>query len=118
MAKKNSAIEKRIGARITEVRISRGLTQSQLAERVNVSNETISRLERGVSMPSLKTLEKMARCLKIPLSTFFTFENRPPQNPAFERELGKLIAFMRKRSYKELSIVHAILKVVFRMIKI
>jgi len=118
MAKKNSAIEKLIGSRITEIRISKELTQSQLAEGVNVSNETISRLERGVSIPSLKTLEKMAEYLKVPLLSFFLFENKPSQNPAFERELGKLIALMRKRNYKELAIVHAILKVVFRMIKI
>lgn len=117
MEKKYSAIEKRIGSRITEVRISKGFTQSQLAERVNVSNETISRLERGVSVPSLKTLEKIAECLKVPLSTFFSFENSSPRNPVFERELGKLIALMRKRNYKELSMVYAILKVVFKMIK-
>ncbi|MBT3921289.1 MAG: helix-turn-helix transcriptional regulator [Nitrospina sp.] len=118
MAKKISAIEKLIGSRITEIRISKGLTQSQLAERINVSNETISRLERGVSVPSLKTLEKMAGCLKMPLSSFFSFEHLPIKNPAFERELAKLIALMRKRNIKELSMVHAILKVVFKNIKI
>lgn len=34
-------------------RIRKGLTQSQLAERVGVSRETVSRWERGATMPSI-----------------------------------------------------------------
>ncbi|KKM15467.1 hypothetical protein LCGC14_1695770, partial [marine sediment metagenome] len=62
-----SSIEKWIGARITGVRLSRKLTQAQLAEKVDVSVETISRMERGVSFPSLRSLENIAHALDTPL---------------------------------------------------
>jgi len=109
-----AGIEKRIGAKITEIRLTRKLTQAQLAEKVNVSVETISRLERGVSIPSLKTLENIAQSLNAPLTTFFEFDNRLSKNRAFERELSKLTAFLRTLSIKEITLILDILNVVFK----
>ena len=40
-----------------------GLTQEQLAEQLNVGNETVSRIERGVILPSLVRLTKIADIL-------------------------------------------------------
>lgn len=112
-----SDIERWIGAKITEIRLSRKLTQAQLAEKVNVSVETISRMERGVSFPSLKTLENIANSLNTPLKTFFEFYEHPPKNKSFERKLSKLIALLRTLSIKEITLVHEILKVVFKKLK-
>ena len=41
-------VQKIIGRRIQEIRKQRGLTQEQLAERVNISPHYLSALERGV----------------------------------------------------------------------
>jgi transcriptional regulator with XRE-family HTH domain len=112
-----SGIEKSVGAKITEARLSRKLTQFQLAEKVNVSVETISRLERGVTMPSLKTLENMADTLKTPLTFFFETDAHPSENPVFEREISKINAFLRTLSRKELALARQILKTVFHAIK-
>ena len=117
MTKRASVFEKRIGARITEIRKTKGLTQAQLAEKVNVSNETISRLERGITIPSIKTLKIIADTLKIPVSAFFNFEDALSKDPVFERELAKLIALIRNQSLKELTIVYNVLKVIFKMRK-
>ncbi len=112
-----SAIEKRIGGKITEIRLERELTQPELAERINVSVETISRMERGVSFPSLKTIEKISRALDVPLKSFFDFDESAPKDKSFERELSKLIAFLRTLSEGELSKVRKVLKVVFDTLK-
>lgn len=40
---------KQFGERVASLRKARGMTQSQLAEQLNVSNKTISRWETGVS---------------------------------------------------------------------
>lgn len=109
-----AGIEKLIGAKITEIRLTRKLTQAQLAEKVNVSVETISRLERGVSIPSLKTLENIAQSLNTSLKNFFEFDDRSSKNQAFERELSKLTAFLRTLSIKEITLLHEILNVVFK----
>ncbi len=107
-----SDIEKRIGARITEIRLSRRLTQFQVAEKINVSVETVSSLERGVSIPSLRTLEFLAEKLNVSLGTFFDFEEAPVKHPAFEREIAKLISLLRVLSYKELRLLHEVLRIV------
>lgn len=118
MTPPRSDIEKQIGAKITEIRLSTGLTQSQLAEKVNVSNETISRLERGITIPSLKTLEKIARCLEVPINFLFEFGHTSPKDPLYERAFAKFVAFIKKRSLKEISLAYSILKVIFKKIKI
>ncbi|MFZ4535890.1 helix-turn-helix domain-containing protein [Propionivibrio sp.] len=45
---------------IIETRSSAGLTQEQLAEKMNTSQAAIARLESGRAMPSTRTLEKFA----------------------------------------------------------
>ena len=47
---------KHIGKRIKEIRISKGITQEQLAEKTNLSTTCISRLENEKSMVSLEKL--------------------------------------------------------------
>lgn len=110
-------IEELIGSRITEIRLSRNLTQAQLAEKVNVSVETISRLERGVSFPSLKTMANIASALDVPLSNFFEFGVHEPKDRAFERELSKLTAFLRTMDKQELALLHDILRAVYAKLK-
>lgn len=111
-----SDIEKRIGAKITEIRLSKGLTQAQLAEKINVSVETISRMERGVAFPSLKTVEKIAEAHNVPIKAFFDFDEHKPKDQAFERELSKLGSFLRTRKVKEISMLHEVLKAVFKKV--
>lgn len=69
-AKKNLGSSKlgvMLGANISERRKKLGWTQAELAERIGVDTETVSRFERGSNLPSLLRLEKLADTLKIPL---------------------------------------------------
>ena len=66
-------LPKRLGNRIRELRNRAGITQSQLAERVDISPEFMSRLERGLKAPSLDTADKIATALGISLSELFDF---------------------------------------------
>ena len=49
-----------ISKNISKWRKRNELTQAQLAEKLNIETETISRLERGKHLPSLVTLHKIA----------------------------------------------------------
>ena len=62
---------KQIGKRIKKARKERGITQQELAEKVNMHDTTISRIETGFSNPSILTINKIAKALKIPLSDLF-----------------------------------------------
>ena len=46
-----------IGEKIKELRIERGLTQEELADRAELSKGFISQVERDLTSPSIATLE-------------------------------------------------------------
>ena len=52
---------------IAEKRKALGLNQIQLAERLNVSNRTISKWENGQSIPRMETLEKIVEVFNVSL---------------------------------------------------
>lgn len=54
------ALPVRLGRNIASRRKALGLTQADLAERLGVDTETLSRFERGKHAPSLMTLERLA----------------------------------------------------------
>jgi transcriptional regulator with XRE-family HTH domain len=53
----------RLSTNISTRRRALGLTQAQLAERLGVDTETLSRFERGKHLPSVTTLERLALLL-------------------------------------------------------
>ncbi|MFZ6776980.1 helix-turn-helix domain-containing protein [Undibacterium sp. Ji83W] len=66
--RKPSQLPSRIGKNVATKRKNLGLTQEQLAARVGVEVETISRLERGVHSPSLAMLEILSEELNIAIA--------------------------------------------------
>ena len=50
---------------IIDARIKKGMTQKELAEKLNTKQSGIARLESGKNYPSFKSLEKIARILDI-----------------------------------------------------
>ena len=57
-----------MGARLRTARRSAGLTQKQLAERLDVESITVSRWERGVTTPSLPRLRRIAEITETTVS--------------------------------------------------
>ena len=58
------SIGERLGRNIKQCRAALGLTQAQLAERLGMETETLSRFERGKHLPTLKNLLRMAEVLR------------------------------------------------------
>jgi transcriptional regulator with XRE-family HTH domain len=54
-----------IGERIRSKRSERGLTQKALAELVGISPPAINRFEKGIKVPSIDTLAKLAKILGV-----------------------------------------------------
>ncbi len=66
-------IEKRFGEKIRELRLSRGLSQEELAFRSNVHRTYLSGIERGKRNPSLNNIAAIAKALGVTLSQLFSF---------------------------------------------
>ncbi|MCX5820539.1 MAG: helix-turn-helix domain-containing protein [Deltaproteobacteria bacterium] len=69
IAKNNVAI--RIGSRLKQVRKQSGLTQKRLAEGTGLSSALLSRIENGLTVPSIPTLEMITKTLKVEIGYFF-----------------------------------------------
>lgn len=59
----------RIGRNIKIARTRLGITQSQLAEAIDLENVSVSRIETGAQLPSLDRLDVIAKVLKVSLTT-------------------------------------------------
>ncbi|MDO5410607.1 MAG: helix-turn-helix domain-containing protein [Lachnospiraceae bacterium] len=60
-----------IGNKIKDLRIQKGLTQEELANRTELSKSFISQLERDLTSPSIATLNDILQCLGTSLADFF-----------------------------------------------
>jgi transcriptional regulator with XRE-family HTH domain len=52
------------GPHLRQLRLARGLTQTELAERSHTNTMFISKLERGVTTPTIGTLLRLAKALE------------------------------------------------------
>jgi transcriptional regulator with XRE-family HTH domain len=60
-----------VGNRIRSLRHQRGLSLRALAELCELSPNTISLIERGITSPSVSTLQQLATALGVPINAFF-----------------------------------------------
>lgn len=80
--KKRSELGAKLGRNIYERRKELGWTQAELAERISVDTETISRFERGSNLPSLTRLEMLADVLSVPLPRLIAHSSAQPHTQA------------------------------------
>ena len=64
-----------IGNKIKELRILYGLTQQELADRLELSKGFISQLERNLTSPSVGTLLDIIQCLALRRQNFLQMMN-------------------------------------------
>ena len=60
-----------IGEKLRQLRLQRGLTQEELADRCELSKGFISQVERNLASPSIATLMDMLECLGSSPQAFF-----------------------------------------------
>ncbi len=81
-----------LGAFVARARAERGLTQRQLAERLYVSDKTVSKWERGLSLPSVPLLVPLAGALGLSISELMACEEVPHEECLGRAEADRLIA--------------------------
>ncbi len=101
MLKYSTKILQRFGRRLKELRLQRGMTQSQLGERCGLTARYVSEMERGLRNPSLATLYRITHeGLETSLAVLFfrideisadrisSMSSRQYQSPDLERNQG------------------------------
>lgn len=72
-------LKTRVKLRIKAIRKHKGLTQAQLAELIGRSEDAVCNLERGVSLPSMETIQNLAEKLNVPIEDFFDIDDSSSQ---------------------------------------
>jgi len=81
-------MEQTIGKRIMTLRKSRGMTQDQLAEKLGVSPQAVSKWENDISCPDINLLPKLAELFRVSIDSLFGMpEQREVADPPLQRDL-------------------------------
>ncbi|MFT4276441.1 MAG: helix-turn-helix domain-containing protein [Rhodopseudomonas sp.] len=68
---RDNILEVAIGREVRNFRNQLGINISELAEAAGISLGMLSKIENGMTSPSLTTLQALARALSVPVSSFF-----------------------------------------------
>ena len=71
MISKSNKVGKNFGERVREARKTLSISQEELSFRTGLDRTYISGIERGVRNPSLKNINKLAKALKVSVSSLF-----------------------------------------------
>jgi transcriptional regulator with XRE-family HTH domain len=73
-----ATLRQNFGRRLREIRAQRRMTQESFAEKLGISVDFLSLIERGISAPSFNTLENMSKQLRLPVADLFVFNTKQP----------------------------------------
>jgi transcriptional regulator with XRE-family HTH domain len=73
-------LEKQIGASVAAARERAGLSQAALAERVSLHETSLSNIERGEKLPTIRTLLKIADALGQPMHNLLPAGSASPSS--------------------------------------
>ena len=99
---------KALGSRIRSLRQKSGLTQAELAERVDVTTAYIGQIERGERKFSIETLVSIASILET--STDYLLRDNIRSLNAYTNEL---LSLLKDRDYTDMELATDIIRSVF-----
>ena len=102
----------KIGKYIAEKRKALGLTQKQLAEKLNMSDKSVSKWERGICLPDVSIYMELCRILRISINEFLAGEDIGAEN-VIEKSDSNLIQITKesKKKQKNLKTILAVVTV-------
>ncbi|MFC5402949.1 helix-turn-helix domain-containing protein [Cohnella soli] len=103
----SKSTRERIGRAIRECRISRNLTQEQVAEQTGSSYTYIGSIERGERNPTLETLDRIARALQTDLFSMLLIGNQ------HDDTIIKILGLLNGKEPSEISRAHNLIRELF-----
>ena len=100
-------IKKQLGARIKQLRQTKGFSQEQFAERLGIATRTLCGIEIGKNFLTSTTLEKILEVLEITPQELFIINHYQPRED-LEREIFNTIKSIQDR--EKIEIIYKIIK--------
>lgn len=88
-----------LGENIRNLRKQKGYSQETFAQQLNVVRQTVSKWEKGYSVPDAETLREIAELLETPVSVLLgsTIEETTAENASREDEIAKQLAIFNNQ---------------------
>ncbi|DAA81544.1 TPA: transcriptional regulator [Candidatus Gastranaerophilales bacterium HUM_3] len=67
-------LKKEFGKRVRQYRKAMGLSQMKFAEKADITFQTLSSIERGITFPSYPILIKIIETLNVPIVKLFCYD--------------------------------------------
>jgi len=100
-------IKKQFGLKIKRLRQKSGLTQEQLAEKMQIATRTLCGIENGENFVTAETLEKFFKILGVSSSELFAFDHIKPK----EELLSEIISDLKTlKSREKIEIAYKFIK--------
>lgn len=80
-------MKKTIGQTIADQRKAQGMTQKDLADKMNVTDKAVSKWERDLSIPDIASIPKLAGILQISVEELLTSTEEPTAPPQWKNIL-------------------------------
>lgn len=94
--------KKAFGEKLKRIRKSRGLTQEQLAEIIEIDSRNLSRIEVGMSFVKAETLEKILRALNVTTEELFANDHIRDKKELIQ----DINAYLKKADAKKLEKIY------------
>ncbi|MBP3620446.1 MAG: helix-turn-helix domain-containing protein [Lachnospiraceae bacterium] len=98
---------------LRELRKSKGFTQEELATKVNVVRQTVSKWEKGLSVPDADSLQKIAEVLEVDVSQLLgaKIETEESRNEIAEQlsRINEQLVIKNRRTKKIIKVICLIL---------
>ena len=99
-------IKQKLGLRIKELRKQRKLSQEKLSEMIDISQNSLSKIEIGDNFVSSETLEKLLQSLNVSIQEFFDFEHVKDSSDL----ITDINEYIKKLDKEKLVLLHKILQ--------
>ena len=113
MARPATTKQQDFGALLAELRKSKKLTQNELAERLQTSQQMVDYYERRAANPTAKTIQKIATALNVSVSELTnqktSHKSKPGPKSAVEKRFEKVNALPKSAQKTILEVVDAML---------
>lgn len=90
-----------MGEYIAQLRKEKGLTQDQLAEKIFITRQAVSKWEQGKSFPDVESLKKLSETFKVPIESFLIHAYGVDSKLQDEKNLPQIYEPLEKNNSKE-----------------
>lgn len=101
----------KVGGKIRLLRKNQGLSQELLAEKSDITAKYLGQIERGEVNASVKSLNKIAIALNIPLAEFFSFTSIKESTSLKYLLISEINTSLEKMNEKTLEKTKEIIKI-------